>query len=99
MQGYPFGEFLFWNIEPARSADYRYYGFVREYHQRDNPHCPDLGPVAEPENHSSSRWPAAVDCIQHRTARFDGRQAPLQVVEQSRCISAPRTGDGSAGAQ
>lgn len=45
MQGYPFGEFLFWSIEPQRSADYRYYGFVREYHQRDNPHCPDLGPL------------------------------------------------------
>ena len=43
MQGYPFGEFLFWRIEPEHSADYRYYGFVREYHQRDNPHCPDLG--------------------------------------------------------
>ena len=44
MQGYPFGEFLFWRIEPERSADYRYYGFVREYHERDDPHCPDLGP-------------------------------------------------------
>lgn len=43
MQGYPFGEFLFWCIEPEHSAEYRYYGFVREYHQRDNPHCPDLG--------------------------------------------------------
>ena len=45
MQGYPFGEFLFWRIEPERSADYRYYGFVLNYHQRDNPHCPDLGPL------------------------------------------------------
>ena len=43
MQGYPFGDFLFWRIEPEHSADYRYYGFVREYHQRDDPHCPDLG--------------------------------------------------------
>lgn len=43
MQGYPFGEFLFWRIQPERSADYRYYGFVLDYHQRDNPHCPDLG--------------------------------------------------------
>ncbi len=43
MQGYPFGEFLFWRIKPERSADYRYYGFVLDYHQRDNPHCPDLG--------------------------------------------------------
>ena len=43
MQGYPFGEFLLWRIEPERSADYRYYGFVLDYHQRDDPHCPDLG--------------------------------------------------------
>ena len=45
MQGYPFGDFLFWQIKPERSGDYRYYGFVREYHERDNPHCPDLGPL------------------------------------------------------
>ena len=43
MQGYPFGEFLFWRIEPHNSALYRYYDFVRAYHQRDAPHCPDLG--------------------------------------------------------
>ena len=43
MQGYPFGEFLFWRIEPQKSALYRYYDFVRDYHQRDAPHCPDLG--------------------------------------------------------
>ena len=43
MQGYPFGEFLFWQIESENSGKYRYYDFVRDYHQRDNPHCPDLG--------------------------------------------------------
>ena len=43
MQGYPFGEFLFWQIEPEHSGEYRYYDFVRNYHQRDNPHCQDLG--------------------------------------------------------
>ena len=43
MQGYPFGEFLFWQIEPENSGKYRYYDFMREYHQRDNRHCPDLG--------------------------------------------------------
>ena len=41
MQGYPFGEFLFWQIEADHSAEYRYYGFVLDYHQRDNPHCPE----------------------------------------------------------
>ena len=43
MQGYSFGEFLFWRIASENSAQYRYYDFVRNYHQRDNPHCPDLG--------------------------------------------------------
>ena len=43
MQEYPFGEFLFWRIAPENSAKYRCYDFVREYHQRDAPHCPDLG--------------------------------------------------------
>lgn len=43
MQGYPFGDFLIWRIEPKYSDQYRYYGFVCDYHQRNNPHCPDLG--------------------------------------------------------
>lgn len=43
MQGYPFGEVLFWRIARENSAEYSWYGFVREYHQCDNPHCPDLG--------------------------------------------------------
>ena len=41
MQGYPFGEFLFWQIRAEHSAAYKYYGFVLDYHQRDNPHCPE----------------------------------------------------------
>ena len=41
MQGYPFGEFLFWQIDSEHSAEYKYYGFVLDYHQRDNPHCPE----------------------------------------------------------
>ena len=41
MQGYPFGEFLFWQIDAEHSAEYKYYGFVLDYHQRDNPHCPE----------------------------------------------------------
>ena len=46
MQGYPIGEFLFWRIDAENSAQYRYYGFMLDYHQRDNPHCPDLGVMA-----------------------------------------------------
>ncbi len=45
MQGYPFGEFMFWRVEAQNSDEYRWYDFVREYHQRDRPHCPELGPI------------------------------------------------------
>ena len=45
MQGYPFGEFMFWRVEAQNSGQYRWYGFVRGYHQRDNPHCPEFGPI------------------------------------------------------
>ena len=47
MQGYPFGDFLLWRIKAENSGRYRYYDFVREYHERDNPHCPDLGVLAD----------------------------------------------------
>lgn len=43
MQGFPFGEFMYWKIEAQNSAQYRWYDFVRDYHERDNPHCPELG--------------------------------------------------------
>lgn len=45
MQDYPFGEFMLWRVEPENSAKYRWYDFVRDYHQRDNPHCPELGTI------------------------------------------------------
>ena len=45
MQGYPFGDFMFWRVEAQNASQYRWYDFVREYHQRDNPHCPELAPI------------------------------------------------------
>ena len=45
MQGYPFGTFLYWQVEPENSGRFKFYDFVREYHQRDNPHCPPLPPM------------------------------------------------------
>ncbi|MCY4652320.1 MAG: DUF262 domain-containing protein, partial [Dehalococcoidia bacterium] len=38
MQGYPFGAFLYWQIEPENSKNFKFYDFVREYHERDHPH-------------------------------------------------------------
>ncbi|MDB4631885.1 DUF262 domain-containing protein [bacterium] len=42
MQGYPFGTFLYWKVEKANSSKYKFYSFVCNYHERDNPHCPQL---------------------------------------------------------
>ncbi len=44
MQGYPFGTFLLWKVKAENSSQYRFYDFVREYHERNNPHCPPLPP-------------------------------------------------------
>jgi hypothetical protein len=42
MQGYPFGTFLFWKVEPSTSGKFKFYDFVLNYHQRDAAHCPEL---------------------------------------------------------
>lgn len=42
MQGYPFGTFLLWHVKAENSTKYRFYDFVRDYHEKDNPHCPQL---------------------------------------------------------
>lgn len=43
MQGYPFGTFLFWKVEAATSGKFKFYDFVRNFHQRDGAHCPEIG--------------------------------------------------------
>ncbi|MEO6092893.1 MAG: DUF262 domain-containing protein [Novosphingobium sp.] len=45
MQDYPFGTFLFWKVQPETSGRFKFYDFVRDYHQRDAAHCPELGPL------------------------------------------------------
>lgn len=42
MQGYPFGTFLYWKVDNSNSSKYKFYAFVCNYHERDNPHCPQL---------------------------------------------------------
>src|SRR3954463_6627655 len=42
LRGYPIGSFLSWKIDPATAAEFRFYGFLKEYHEKDNPHCPVL---------------------------------------------------------
>lgn len=47
MQGYPFGAFLYWQIEPETSGQFKFYDFLRRYHERDSSHCPDLPRMAD----------------------------------------------------
>jgi hypothetical protein len=42
MQGYPFGTMLFWNVNRENSHRFKFFDFVRTYHERDTPHCPRL---------------------------------------------------------
>ena len=47
MQGYPFGTFLYWRVDAENSGKFKFYDFVLDYHERDNPHCPQLGPLPD----------------------------------------------------
>ena len=86
MQGYPFGTFLFWKVEGPNSGNYKFYAFVRNYHERDNPHCPQL-----PDFHDKELT-AVLDGQQRLTAlniglqRLDGLAAAVQVEDQPRCL-------------
>ncbi|TAH38050.1 MAG: DUF262 domain-containing protein [Planctomycetota bacterium] len=48
MQGYPIGSFLFWRVEPGRIKDYTWYGFMREFHEKNRRHCPVLDVPLKP---------------------------------------------------
>lgn len=48
MQGYPVGSFLFWKVEPERTKDYSWYGFMRDFHRKKNRDCPVLDVPAKP---------------------------------------------------
>lgn len=39
MRGYPIGALLSWTVEQATAANFKFYEFMRRYHERDNPHC------------------------------------------------------------
>ncbi len=49
MRGYPIGAFLSWLVKPPLVGEFKFYGFMREYHQLNAPHCPMLDlPVDQP---------------------------------------------------
>ncbi len=42
MKGYPIGSFLFWKLEPETARDFKFYTFMRDYHERNNPYCEEF---------------------------------------------------------
>ncbi len=40
LRGFPIGSFLFWKVQPERRADYQFYNFLQNYHERDLRHNP-----------------------------------------------------------
>ena len=71
MQGYPIGGFLYWQVQPHNSGKFRFYDFILNYHQRDNPHCPVL-PVVE-----DKKLTAVLDGQQRLTALNIGLRGTL----------------------
>lgn len=39
LRGYPIGSFLAWTVEADTTQDFRFYGFLRDYHEKKNPYC------------------------------------------------------------
>jgi hypothetical protein len=42
LRGYPIGSFLSWKVAPQTAMDFRFYGFIKNYHEKDNPYGPVL---------------------------------------------------------
>lgn len=62
MQGYPFGTFLYWNVQPENSGEYTYYNFVQNYHETRNPYASSYTPMPR------QRLTAVLDGQQRLTA-------------------------------
>jgi uncharacterized protein with ParB-like and HNH nuclease domain len=78
MQGFPVGSFLFWKIEAKTAKSFRFFDFSREYHQRDNPHCPPLGKAPD------GPVTAVLDGQQRLTALNIGLRGSLAIKEPNR---------------
>lgn len=46
LRDYPIGTFLFWDVPPELSRSFRFYGFMREYHELKSRHSPPM-PMTE----------------------------------------------------
>jgi len=83
MQGYPFGTFLFWKVEPEKSAQFKFYGFVQNYHERDAAHCPELGTLPNRE------LTAVLDGQQRLTALNIGLRGSMAIKEPNKWRTNP----------
>ncbi len=84
MQGFPVGSFLFWKIERETAKAFQFFDFSREYHQRDNPHCPPLGKVPD------GPITAVLDGQQRLTALNIGLRGSLAIKEANRWWNNPK---------
>ncbi|MBW8719697.1 MULTISPECIES: DUF262 domain-containing protein [Variovorax] len=83
MQGYPFGTFLFWKVEPEKSAEFKFFGFVQNFHERDAAHCPELGTLPNRE------LTAVLDGQQRLTALNIGLRGSVSIKEPNKWRSNP----------
>lgn len=83
MQGYPFGTFLFWQVEPEKSGQFKFYGFVQNYHERDAAHCPELGALPNRE------LTAVLDGQQRLTALNIGLRGSMAIKEPNKWRTNP----------
>lgn len=83
MQGYPIGSFLFWSVERDHVRQYKFYAFVRDYHQKLRPHCP---PVEVPPGQSVI---AVLDGQQRLTALNIGLRGSHAIKEPRKWWSSP----------
>lgn len=83
MQGYPFGTFLFWKVEPEKSGQFKFFGFVQNYHERDAAHCPELGMLPNRE------LTAVLDGQQRLTALNIGLRGSLAIKEPNKWRTNP----------
>ena len=42
MQGYPFGAFLFWELQGNQNTEYEFYSFLQNYHEKKSKHNPKI---------------------------------------------------------
>jgi hypothetical protein len=83
MQGYPFGTFLFWKVDPSTSGKFKFYDFVLNYHQRDAAHCPEL-----PALHNQAVT-AVLDGQQRLTALNIGLRGSMAVKQPNKWWTNP----------